>query len=113
MSLTFTLATPVNVGSLNQPLTVSSLQLTGLLYTSTPMLAPIGTGDLQVTLTDPVSGAQETINYQDATVLSLWETVPTPTSGQQLGDIVAQTVFAKLIADGKLPAGTLSASTTS
>jgi hypothetical protein len=51
-----------------------------------------------LTLTDPKTGAQESISYQDASVLAMWKTI---------GDTIAQAVFAKLIADGKLPAGTL------
>jgi hypothetical protein len=53
-------------------------------------------------LTDPVSGWQYKVNYQDASVLNMW---------QMVGDNVAQALFTKLIADGKLPAGTLSTTT--
>lgn len=95
---TYTLTTPITLGTLANPVTVSSLELTTLQYTSTPALAPIGTGTLAVTLTDPKTGAQESIAYQDASVLALWQTI---------GDTIAQAIFAKLIADGKLPAGTL------
>jgi hypothetical protein len=100
MPRTFQLATPLTVGTVSKPITVSSLQITTVYYSTTPELAPLGTGELDITLTDPVSGWQETVSYQDASVLTLW---------QSIGDGVAQALFAKLIADGKLPAGTVSA----
>jgi hypothetical protein len=96
--VTYTLTTPITVGTMAQPVTISSLQLTTLAYTSTPALAQIGTGVLSVTLTDPTTGAQETVTYKDASVIAMWQTI---------GDTIAQAVFAKLIADAKLPAGTL------
>jgi uncharacterized protein YfaP (DUF2135 family) len=107
MSTTFTLTTPVAVGSLANLVTISALRITSITFTSTPALAPIGTGELDVTLTDPVSGWQETISYQDATVLTFWASVVSIASSQSIGDTVARAVFAKLIADGKLPAGTV------
>jgi hypothetical protein len=106
--ITFTLTAPVTLGSMSSPITVASLQLTSVAYSSTPPLAQIGTGTLSVTLTDPVSGYQETINYSDASALALWSAAAAVPAGQSLGDTIAQAVFAKLIADGKLPAGTLS-----
>jgi hypothetical protein len=107
MSTTYTLTTPVTVGTMSSPISVAALQITGVAYSSTPALAQIGTGTLQVTLTDPESGWQEQINYADATVLTLWASAQSAAAGTELGDIVAQAVFAKLIADGKLPAGTV------
>ena len=112
---TYTFTTPQTVGSLGNQITVSSLELTGFWFTSTPALGALGTGGLELTLTDPSSGWQETVTYSDASVLSFWASVPSVSSGE-LGDVVAQAVFAKLVADGKLPAGTVSvtvASTTS
>lgn len=109
---TYTFTTPIAVGSLSSQRTISSLRLTGVNYTSTPALAQIGTGTLTITLTDPQSGWQEQISYQDASVLTLWSEAQSPAANTALGDIVAGAVFAKLIADGKLPAGTMSASVT-
>ena len=97
---TYTLATPFSGGSLSNPVTVSSLQLTTVNFSSTPALAPMGTGTLTVVLTDLVTGFQETFSYCDASVLTLWGA---------MGDAVATAVFDKLIADQKLPAGTLAA----
>jgi hypothetical protein len=98
MPTTFTLAAPITVGTLANSVSISSLQLTNINLATTPDLAPLGTGTLTLTLTDPASGAQETITYRDASVLDLWQTI---------GDEVSKAVFAKLIADAKLPAGTL------
>lgn len=105
---TYTLTTPLTVGTLGSQSTVSSLQITVLEYSSTPALAPLGTAELSVTLTDPNSGWQERVLYQDASVFALWQSAQSPAPGTQLGDILAAAVFAKLIADGKLPAGTIS-----
>jgi hypothetical protein len=108
---TFTLTTPVNVGTLTAPVNVSSLNITGVNFTTKPSLAPIGAGELDVVLTDPVSGWQETISYQDATVLAfLAQAATAPASGATLQDALAAAVFAKLVADGKLPAGTVTTS---
>jgi hypothetical protein len=95
--ITFTLDTPITVGSLSSQVTVSTLQLTAVTYSSTPALAPLGTATLDLTLTDPVSGFQEVINYQDSSVLTLWGS---------FGDQIAEAVFAKLVADGRLAPGT-------
>lgn len=95
---TFTLTAPVTLGTLANPISISALRLTGINLSTTPELAQLGTGTLVLTLTDPKSGAQENISYQDASVMDLW---------QSIGDAVSAAVFAKLIADGKLPAGTV------
>ena len=102
MPRTFTLTTPLTVASSlgGASITVTSLQITSLWYTSTPGVAPLGTGELEITLTDPATGWQETISYQDVSDLTLW---------QAIGDNMAQALFTKLIADGKLPDGTVSA----
>jgi hypothetical protein len=98
METTFTLESPVNIGTLAKPVSVSALQVTSLAIATRPAIAAIGTGTLAITLTDPSSGAQELVEYSDATVLELWAAI---------GDAVSQAVFAKLQADGKLPAGTV------
>jgi hypothetical protein len=109
MSVIFTLATPVNVGSLTEPVNVASLKITSVAFSTTPALAPIDTAELTITLTDPVSGWQETVDYRDASVLEFFAMpAPMPPNGATYEDIMAGAVFQKLIADGKLPAGTLS-----
>jgi hypothetical protein len=98
MAVTFTLSTPLTFGTLANQVSISSLQLTNINIATTPDLAPLGTGTLTLTLTDPASGAQETVIYRDASVLDLWKII---------GDDISKAVFAKLIADAKLPAGVL------
>lgn len=108
--VTFTLTTPATVGSLGAPVTLRSLQITGINSSLTPPLAPVGTGILELTLTDPTSGWQETISYRDASVPALWALLQSPAANTKLEDIVGMALFSKLIADGKLPAGSLSTS---
>ncbi len=105
--LTFTLNTPVNVGGIGSQVTVKALQVTGITSSLTPPLAQIGTGILAVTLTEPNTGWQQTFNYQDDSVPALWTGAQSPAANTALGDIVAAAIFAKLVADGKLPAGTV------
>ena len=113
MPVLFTLATPVNVGSLTQPVVVSTLKVTGVWFSTTPALAPLGAAELDITLTDPVSGWQETLEYIDASVPVFFaQAAPVPPQGSTYEDIMAAAVFSKLIADGKLPAGTLSTTST-
>src|SRR5579863_4164214 len=108
MATTYTLTTPVNVGTLTAPVNVASLRVTGVNLSTTPALAPIGTAQLTVILTDPVSGWQETVSYQDASVVAFFaQAAPTPTAGQTMQDVMAQAILTKLVADGKLPAGTI------
>ena len=109
MSTVFTLTTPITVGSLGSSVTVAALEVSGVFFTSTPKMAPIGTGQMSVTLTETTNGWQEKIQYQDATVISfLGAAAVAPASGASFSDVVAAAIFAKLIADGKLPAGTVS-----
>jgi hypothetical protein len=108
MSTIFTLTTPANVGTLGSPVVVSALAVTSVFFTSTPAMAPLGTGQLNVTLTETTSGWQETIRYQDATVIAFFgQAAPTPAAGATYQDVMSAAVFSKLIADGKLPPGTV------
>jgi hypothetical protein len=109
MPVIFNLTTPVNVGTLTQPVVVSSLKVTSVWFSTTPDLAPLGAAELSITLTDPASGWQETIDYKDASVPVFFaQSAPTPPTGTTYEDVMAVAVFMKLIADGKLPAGSLS-----
>lgn len=111
MSTVFTLTNPVTTGPLSAPVTVAALEVTGVFFTTTPALAPIGTGELSVTLTETTCGWQEKIQYQDASVLAFFaQLAPTPAAGATFEDVMASAIFAKLIADGKLPAGTVTTS---
>jgi hypothetical protein len=108
MSATFTLNTPVNVGTLTSPVNVASLKVTGVWFSTTPELAPLGAAELSITLTDPASGWQETVDYKDASVPEFFaQSAPTPPTGATYEDIMAVAVFNKLIADGRLPSGNL------
>ena len=109
MSTVFTLTTPLTVGSLGNSVTVAALKVSAIWLTSTPKMAPIGTGQLYVTLTETTNGWQETIQYQDATVLSfLGAAAVAPAAGATFADQLGAAIFTKLIADGKLPTGTVS-----
>lgn len=104
----FTLNSPATVGTLDKPVTITALELTGYYVTTTPPLAQIGTGLMQLQLTETTNRSQVNITYQDASVLTfIAQPAPTPQNGETLQDITAQLVFAKLVADGKLPAGTI------
>ena len=106
---TFMLAVPAQVGNLGSPVTVAALRITSIWFTTTPALAPIGTGELDITLTETTSGWQETVSYKDASVLAFFaQAAPPPPAGVTVEDVMCQLLFAKLIADGKLPPGTVS-----
>jgi hypothetical protein len=108
---TFTLASPVNVGGFSAPLLVAALTVTSVAFSTTPDLAPLGTGELDITLTDPVSGWQETVSYRDETVLTfLAQAAAAPPAGATIQSALAAAVFAKLIEDGQLPTGTVTVS---
>lgn len=104
--ITFKLTTPVNVGTLTTPISVSSLAVTGVTFSTTPALAQVGTAELAVTLTDTVSGWQETVRYLDASVVTFFsQPAPTPPAGATMQDVMAAAIFGKLLADGALGAG--------
>lgn len=107
--VTYTLTTPVSAGTISKPVTIKSLQVTSIWWTSTPVLAPIGAQEMKITLTDPASGWQEIVAYKDATVAPMWTASVTATA-ESLADVVATAVLNKLIADKKLPSGTISTS---
>ncbi len=109
MATVFTLPIPVTLGTLANPITIKALKITSVWFSTTPALAQIGAAELEITLTETANGWQETIVYNDATVVAFFSKVaPTPPAGATFQDVMAAAVFAKIIADGKLPAGTLS-----
>jgi hypothetical protein len=106
---TYTLTTPVTLGALANPITVAALAITSIRFTSTPALAPGGTGELDITVTETTNGWQETVSYKDASVLSFFaQAAPAPQTGATVEDIMCGLLFAKLIADGQLPPGVVS-----
>ena len=58
MSTTYKLTTPINLGTLTSPTVVNELKITSLWMTTTPGLAPLGSGEVEVTLTETTSGWQ-------------------------------------------------------
>lgn len=105
---TYTFTTPIMIQTgLSSSLTVKSVQVTAMNYNQTPALAQLGTGVLDITLTDPDTGWQETISYRDSSVLTFWQSAVTPAQGETFADLTAVAVFDKLVADRKLPAGTV------
>jgi hypothetical protein len=106
---TYTFTTPLQIATgLSTSLTIKSVQVTAMNYNQTPNLAQLGTGLLDITLTDPDTGWQETISYRDASVLTFWQSAVTPVQGDTFEDLAAIALFDKLVADNKLPAGTVS-----
>lgn len=105
---TYTFTTPLQLATgLSSSVTIKSVQVTAMNFNQTPKLAQLGTGELDITLTDPDTGWQETISYRDASVLTFWQSEVTPVAGATFQDLAAEALFAKLSDDGKLPAGTL------
>jgi hypothetical protein len=108
MSTIYTLTTPVTLGGLGSPVTVAALAITSVWFTTTPALAQIGTGELDITLTETTNGWQEVVNYRNASVLTFFAQVaPAPPAGATVEDVMCGLLFTKLIADGKLPPGTI------
>jgi hypothetical protein len=103
----FTLDTPTTVGTLANQITVSALGMTAIRVSSTPALAPMGSGEMEIILTETTNGWQTAISYQDASVFDLLEA--SIDAGASMGSTLASTIFAKLVADGKLPPGSIGA----
>jgi hypothetical protein len=95
---TYTLQTPItlNVGS---QASVKSLQLASVSFNFENAYAGKGKAVLSVVLEDPATGYKQNIVYEDDSALALW---------QRLETSIESAVFAKLTADNKLPAGTVS-----
>jgi hypothetical protein len=98
MSLIYTLTTPITIGDLTSSLTVSSLKLTSISLNFEDAYTQDGIAVLSICLADPVSGYPVNVVYQDASALSMAQTIEAQIGAE---------LFQKLIVDGKLPAGTL------
>jgi hypothetical protein len=99
--MNYALTTPVTIGgALGIPeSTVSNLQLVSIFLDFGPYLTGSGQATLMVILRDTVSGYNVNINYQaDPTALVFWNSIEAS---------LELAVMNKLIADGKLPAGSL------
>lgn len=95
----YALTNPITVGDLQHQITVDKLELASISLNFEPFYADGGTAILSVVLVHRASGYRVNVVYQDASALAFW---------QQHSATLESDVFSKLIADGKLPAGTLS-----
>ena len=98
MSLIYTLTAPIQVGDLTSRINVSSLKLVSVSLNYEDCYVSDGTAVLSVCLVDPVTGYPVNVVYQDASALQMAQTIEAQIGAE---------LFAKLIADGKLPAGSL------
>jgi hypothetical protein len=103
----FTLTTPLTIGDLSDRLTITRLQLAAISFNFQDIYASKGAAVMSAVLEDPDSKHTFTITYGgsgfsgDVSALAAWRALDTATNK------VTQAIFAKLIADGKLPPGTL------
>lgn len=97
----YTLTNPITVGDLTNPLLVDKLELSAISLNFEPERTITGTAILSIVMVHRASGYKVNIVYSDATALAFWTALNTANS------LVTKAVFAKLTADGKLPAGTL------
>lgn len=105
----YTLTTPLTVvsNSVSAPaVKVTALEITGISMNARPALAPIGNGDLTITLTDPTSGFQQAVKTAFSPD-AFWASV-TVATGQSIQDALHTALFGLLNSNNLLPAGTLS-----
>jgi len=86
---------------LTNPITVNALELSAVSLNFEPERSSNGVAILSIVLVHRASGYKFNIVYNDATALAFWTALNTASS------VVTKAVFAKLTADGKVPAGTL------
>jgi len=106
--VTFTLATPTTTGELGSQKTVTSLQIAAFGINFKPEVAALGEAEMHVAVTDPKSGYLQRFQYKDKTIPAFWASTPNVPAGLNLGDALSEGIFQKLLADGKIPAGTIS-----
>jgi hypothetical protein len=94
----FALATPLTIGDLQHQITIDKLEIASVSLNFEPMYSDKGVAVLSVVLVHRPSGHKVNIVYEDASALTFWQT-------HEAG--LATAIFEKLIADGKLPAGSL------
>ncbi len=98
MSLIYQLSSPVTIGDLNHQITLKALKLVGVALNYEDLYAKNGTAVLALCLVDLDTGYPVNVMYQDASALVMAQSI----DGQ-----IATELFAKMQADGKIPAGTL------
>lgn len=99
--MVYKLTPPMHVGDLVGGITVDQLQLVSVSINFDTVYASKGNAILSVILLHPSSGWKHNIVYQDASALTFWN------STMDANSACSNAIFQKLIADGKLPAGTL------
>lgn len=98
----YTLATPTTVGDLQHQTVIDKLEIASISMNFEPLYSDNGTAILSVMLVHRESGYKMNVVYSDASALAFW---------QAHQGTLGPDAFAKLIADSKLPAGTLSTNT--
>jgi hypothetical protein len=99
--MTFTLSTPIQVGDLTNPILIDKLELSSVSFNFEPERSSQGTAILSVVLVHRPSGYKHNVVYDDSSALEFWKHI------EQEEEVISKEVLGKLIADGKLPAGTL------
>ena len=102
MSIVYNLEPPVIVGDMQHQTTVKSLKIVSVSVNFEDHYIKQGHAVLSVCLADPKTGYPVNVVCQDAAALALARTIE-----EQIGS----ELFAKLIADGKLPAGSVADTT--
>lgn len=98
MSFIYTLTTPITVGDFSNSITIKSLKLTSISLNFEDAYSKQGTAILSICLVDPDTGYPVNVVYQDPSALTTAQTI----EGQ-----IGEELFQKMIADSKLPPGTL------
>ena len=102
MNLIYKLATPIQVGDLNNRITVTKLKLVSVSVNFEDIYAHKNAAILSICMVDPDSGYPVNVMYQDQHALNIAKIVN--------GAIAAQ-LLARMQGDGKLPAGTILSTT--
>jgi argininosuccinate synthase len=96
---TYIFETPVKIGDPFNPITITQMQLASIAINFENHYAGQGKAILSIVLEDLVSGYKQNIVYESPDAMQFW-------LAQEAS--LEQAVFDKLIADQKLPQGTLS-----
>jgi hypothetical protein len=97
----YTLTTPVTVGDLNNQIILDKLELSSISLNFEPTYKDKGIAILSIVLIHRASGHTVNIVYSDTSALGFWANLDTASN------LVTKAAFAKMAADGKLPAGIL------
>lgn len=111
--ITYTLNAPFSTGTFERPQTITTIQIASVRVSTTPVTRPLpfGSAELDIVVIDQspaANGWSQMFSYEDPSIVDWWNSVQsTSAEGTTVKDIVDNAVFTKLIADGKLPAGTV------